>query len=199
MTIWIARHGESSSNAGFPTRSPEESPLTEVGRRQAAELARQFDLVDRVVTSTYARSRQTGAEVTRHFRSARSEEWEGIQEWSVLDTSKYSGTTASQRAPAVERVVGLNDPDYVDGSGAESFHQVLGRVDDFVQRCRELPRDETVLVVSHGRFVQAVLWSLARLEPRPVGGDGMRSFWSFARSFELGNGQRILMRDRFLR
>ena len=63
MTIvFLIRHGESQSNAGLPTTSPNNVALTPQGRQQArhvADFLKFYPSLDLIVTSPYLRAKQT--------------------------------------------------------------------------------------------------------------------------------------------
>ena len=60
MTLWLARHGQSTVNAG--AQSDMDAPLTELGWQQARDLAVTVDRQpDLVITSPLLRARQTAA------------------------------------------------------------------------------------------------------------------------------------------
>ncbi len=87
-----------------------------------------------------------------------------MQEFSFLDADRCNNTTQEERLPWVEAYFARNDPDYVDGRDAESFNQMLSRVDDMLARLRKL-RKRNVIVFSHGNFMRAVMLRLRNLPP----------------------------------
>lgn len=142
---------------------------------------------------------ETG-KVVADFFEARLIRWEGIQEWNLLEPSKYGGTTHDDRAAAVKETIERWDPEYRDGPGAESFYELLDRAKAFWRRCADIPKDEATLIVSHGWFMKALLWWFTRIDPidkipKVIFSDTwtMRSFWSFAQAFEINNCQHFLL------
>ena len=175
MSILI-RHGESESNAGGKTFLNEETQLTERGRQQARELFGGLPPNSLVVASPYARARQTAEEATQ---SQDLETWP-VQEFSFLAHSRCGLSSAEDRKPFVEEYWARNDPHYRDGEGAESFADLLVRVDQMLEQLKLTP----ALVFTHGNFIKAVYFRL-------LGGTDMAAFRAFALSFHVPNCARI--------
>ena len=58
-TLLLVRHGETDWNRDGRWQGQSDTPLNELGRRQARELAEQLDGVDVVYSSDLARARET--------------------------------------------------------------------------------------------------------------------------------------------
>lgn len=68
--LYIVRHGQSQANADHIIAGSHESPLSEVGERQAAyagDTARQFFKFDLIVSSPMSRAHQTAAIIAQHI------------------------------------------------------------------------------------------------------------------------------------
>jgi broad specificity phosphatase PhoE len=186
LTVWLVRHGESEANAGLPTLSPTVTPLTEKGKWQAQRVAFAFSQApDLIVTSPYWRTQQTAAPTRERFPDVPHQEWQ-VQEFTYLAPKRYQNTTIEERRPLSDAYWLQNDPTYVDGEGAESFADLLDRVEKACQQIRQLEAQFTVMF-SHGRFIRALLWAIltqsAEASPRR-----MRQFQSFIGSFSVPNG-----------
>lgn len=185
MDLWLVRHGESTANAGERTESPGGTPLTSRGRRQAVAVAREFfNPPGLIVVSPFLRTQQTAEPLLQKYRLTAAE-WP-VQEWIYLDPSRYVGTTQTERVPAVQAFVDRNDAEFKDGPDAESFVELLDRVTDFAQRVEKAIAEQPVVVFSHGRFIQAVLWRLFCGDNVPKS-EAIRSFWAFSDSFSVDN------------
>ncbi len=57
--------------------------------------------------------------------------------------------------PFIERYWAAADPDYCDGEGAESFNDLLSRVEAALRRLEGFPEEALVYLFSHGQFIQA--------------------------------------------
>src|ERR1043165_5780158 len=86
--VWFIRHGESVANAGGRTTEAGIYPLTELGFRQAeqlaAALAAEPKAPELIVHSSYVRARQTSEPTQRQFPSVPVEEWP-VHEVQYLD------------------------------------------------------------------------------------------------------------------
>ena len=135
MTVYLIRHAESVSNAGERTASHGGAELSSEGRRQAEALTARIGFrPDLIVVSPFVRTRQTAEPLRQKYPDVPVEEWP-VQEFSFLDADRC--------------------PDYVDGKDAESFNQLLARVDDMLTRLRALPGKNKTVVFTHGNFMRA--------------------------------------------
>lgn len=161
MPIDIFRHAQSTANAGLPSDQPDTIPLTALGHAQALALSLTFNASappELIVTSPYIRTSQTAAPTRARFPDTPHEVWP-IHEFTHLDITRYRGSTQIDRSEDSERYWQRNDPDYNDGTGAESFNQLVGRIDDFLNRIRNL-KQQNVAVFSHGMFMRVLLLRL---------------------------------------
>src|SRR5947209_5845813 len=95
--VWFIRHSESAANAGGRTREAPTYPLSELGFRQAEQLAAALHAEpDLIVVSPYVRARQTAEPAIRRFPRARVEEWP-VQEVQYLDPALCVDTTQEER------------------------------------------------------------------------------------------------------
>jgi len=184
--LYLVRHGESASNAGLVTDGPVLNPLTERGRKQAEGLAREWiDEPDLVVTSGFIRTQQTAQPTIERFPYVNQERWE-VQELTQLAPERYKGTTHADRRPAVIEYWKREDPNYIDGDGAESFTQFGDRVLKCLQRTRSSP-SQNIVIFTHGVFIQAALYYVLR------GNLSMRSFFRFSTCFPIENIETITL------
>jgi broad specificity phosphatase PhoE len=166
LTCWLIRHGESESNAGLPTADMSLIRITEKGVEQAKKVAQAFDdHPSLIVTSPYVRAIKTAQPTIARFPRVPVEEWP-VQEFTYLSLPEDLSLTVSQRAPLAEDYWTKCDPFYIDGPGAESFSDFIGRAECFLRRLEDYSDDGycdgTIAVFSHGQFIQAVLWLLLR-------------------------------------
>lgn len=170
--IYLIRHGESAANAGEATDLPNTIPLTALGHQQAQALAQQFpEPPTLVVTSPFLRTYQTAAPTLARFPTARHEVWP-VQEFTYLSPVSCIGTTAAARQPRARDYRERNDPDYVDGEGAESFVMLLQRTHAMLERLRH--ETGVVAVFTHGQMIRAT--QLLRENPQASAATLMRQF-----------------------
>ncbi|MBF2049383.1 MAG: histidine phosphatase family protein [Leptolyngbya sp. IPPAS B-1204] len=189
INVWFIRHGESEANAGLPTTNPATTPLTERGHHQAQQVALAFaQAPSLIVTSPYRRTQQTAQPTRERFPDAAHLEWQ-VQEFTYLAPKRYQNTTVDERRPISDAYWQQGNPLYVDGEGAESFADLMQRVQDVQAKLRQLATagPKFVVVFSHGRFMRAVLWAILT-HSTEVSAKRMRQFYGFIGSFSVPNG-----------
>jgi len=190
-TIWLIRHAESRSNAGEMTDLPHSIALTELGHRQAVELAEEFPRApDLIVVSRYLRTVETARPTMRRFPGTPVVEWP-IHEFTFLAPAHYRGTTQdSRRAPALAYWDG-GDPQFRDGEDAESFDEFMARIRDCLERLRH-SSEEFIAVFTHGYVMKAILWECLYCGDRTPSAF-MAGFHRFHLSYPVENGVIVRM------
>ncbi len=161
-TVWLIRHGQSQANAGVATEHPKSIALTELGLEQAQQIAHQISFTPQtVIVSPYSRTLETARPLLSKLRSNGVEvlvkEW-AIQEFTYLSPVRCRGTTAAERQVWAQAYWQRADPDWEDGDGAESFRQLMARVEQFsLQLAQEAG---PTVVFGHGMFFKAFLIGL---------------------------------------
>lgn len=192
--FFLIRHGESQSNIGLPTSSPEIVELTGKGWKQAIGIAQflkdaQFH-PELIVTSSYLRTKQTAALTTLAFPDVLEEEW-GVQEFTYLSMWHKWNSTIEDRRHMVEAYWNLSDPSYVDDSKlgtpvAESFEQFIKRVRQVKKQLEQTELD-TIAIFSHEQFITAFRW-LSELGTLQITPGTMREFRAFLKKHPIPNG-----------
>ena len=187
LNVWFIRHAQSQANAGERTVDPALIELTALGREQAAHIPALFDRApDLVVSSPYLRALQTANYLTRRFPDVPQETWP-VQEFTYLDRGRCRDTTLAERIPMAREYWDRNDPHHVDGEGAESFAELMGRVDTMWKRLGEQHAGKWVVIFAHAQFVRASIWHWLYEGPK-VSALGMKRFRSFLTAFPIMNG-----------
>jgi len=159
--VRLVRHGESAANAGAATLDHASIPLTEKGIEQAKRVAQSVGRApELIVTSPFSRARATANATVSVFPDSPFEIWP-IEEFTYLDPTRCVNTTVGQWKAWVEQYWANADPSYIDGEGAESFLEFVGRARSFLDRLTTLPAQD-ILVFSHGQFLNAVAWLIER-------------------------------------
>ncbi|MEM7555465.1 MAG: histidine phosphatase family protein [Cyanobacteria bacterium P01_A01_bin.84] len=187
MTIvWLIRHGESEANAGIRVLENATTNLTTKGREQAHLIPQVFDKQppSLIVTSPYIRTKQTAEPTIRRFPSTPQVEWL-IQEFSFLSRERRRNTTLTERRPMSADYWSKCDPLYVDGDGAESFTDMIERVQDFRYKAGELD-EQLVAVFTHETFIRAFLWSTLTNTTK-IDSRAMSRFRAFMKSLKVPN------------
>jgi broad specificity phosphatase PhoE len=153
-TILLARHGESDWNRSQRWQGFADRPLTELGRRQAAELAARLEEteLDTIYSSDLQRARETAEVVAR----SKGLEVHATPDLREVDVGSWSGLTrAEAEAQFPEGYIRWlrGGEGWEDG---ETYEQMSERVVAAVQRIAALHDDGRVLVVAHGGSIRAV-------------------------------------------
>jgi broad specificity phosphatase PhoE len=153
-TILLARHGESDWNHSKRWQGFADRPLTDLGRRQAAELAQHLEdtELDAVYSSDLQRARET-AEIVAETKGLTVETTPDLRE---VDVGSWSGLT---RAEAETRYPELYARWLQGGEGwedGETYTQLGERVIPAIHRIAKAHEGERVLVVAHGGTIRAV-------------------------------------------
>ena len=185
LTVHFIRHAESESNAGMRTEHPATIRLTEKGTQQAQLTALTCKHApDLIVTSPYIRTQTTAAPLIERFPDSPRVEWP-VQEFTYLDPSHWNGTTGQERQPAARAYWERNDPLYHDGGSAESFIDLMERV----ERTRQLILEQkagTIVLFSHGQFTRSFWWRMA-FPHVAIDSDIMKRYMLFIRGISLPN------------
>lgn len=186
LHVLLVRHGESAGNAGLATEDAASTELTELGKQQAQAVAAGLPGAPALfVVSSYARAQRTAEPSLARFPHVPVEVWP-VHEFTYLAPHVYVGTTVSERQPEVEAYWAAADPHHVAGEGSESFAGFLARVADVRARLERGPRTPVVMF-SHKKFLNALLWSWLAGEP-VVSARRMARYRGFDRAMPFPNG-----------
>ena len=182
--VWFIRHSESVANAGARTREAPTYPLSELGFRQAEQLAAALHAEpDLIVVSPYVRARQTAEPAIRRFPNARVEEWT-VHEVQYLDPALCVDTTQDERRGLSDGYWQRCDPHYA-APGAESFVEFSTRVSTAIERAAQRT-ERRIFVFCHGHVMQAIAW-LALSRPASIDSAAMRRFYHFMHGMTVPN------------
>ncbi len=171
MRVRFVRHAQSAANAGERTLSNADIPLTGQGRQQARDFAASLVTApDLILVSPFLRARDTARPVVERFPQTPVQVHAELHELTMLSPARYDGTTAAERAGAVNAYWERLAPDHRDGPDAESFTLFAQRVRRVLADIATLVHDD-VLVVGHGQFM--ALARLLTLERCDVAADGL--------------------------
>jgi broad specificity phosphatase PhoE len=153
-TVLLARHGESDWNRSKRWQGFADRPLTDLGRRQGAELARRLEdtELDAVYSSDLRRARDT-AEIVARTKGLVVETTPDLRE---VDVGSWSGLTraeAEKRFPEHYARWLRGGEGWEDG---ETYEQLGERVLRAIQRIATAHDGERVLVVAHGGTIRVI-------------------------------------------
>jgi broad specificity phosphatase PhoE len=153
-TILLARHGESDWNRSQRWQGFADRPLTELGRRQAAELGERLEPtdVDAVYSSDLQRARET-AEIVARMKGLTVETTPDLREVDVGSWSGLNRADAEARFPEAYGRWLQGGEGWDDG---ETYEQMGERVLAAIHRITKAHDGGRVLVVAHGGSIRAV-------------------------------------------
>ena len=161
--VWFIRHGESMSNAGEVSFDRSSTLLTEKGQEQARAVSLQIPTrPDLLVVTSYIRTHQTAQPLQQRYPDVPCETW-NLHEFSALADDNYVNRTWIQRHPAMQAFWDRNDPDHVDGPGAESFSDMVERVNAGLARLQSR-KEKFIVVFAHGYIIQTTRLLLGKPE-----------------------------------
>ena len=190
MRAIFVRHGQSTANVGIFSPGFATIPLTELGERQAVDIAAQWQIKpDLIVVSPYLRAQQTARHTIERFPDAPVETWD-IHEFTYWDPAYWSEGDPADYPESRARYWGNADPAYRQGDGAETFSELLSRARAALQRLQAEPPQATVMLFTHGHFIQAVRHVI--LYPGWTDGQAMSNFLAFDEAHKVQNTQSVI-------
>lgn len=131
---------------------------------------------DLIVASPFARAKATAQATAATFPSTALETW-AVEEFTYLAPDRCVDTTVAQRKSWVDAYWLKSDPAYRDGTGAESFLDLVARAQAFLDRLEQHPAGDIALF-SHGQYLNAVAWLLER-KPEVLDGQAMADWRAY--------------------
>jgi broad specificity phosphatase PhoE len=162
-SVWFIRHGESTSNAGAVSSDRSAPVLTEKGLVQAKNVSLKILLrPELIVVTPYIRTHQTAQPLRERYPDAPCETWD-LHEFSPLSDNNYINRTQVQQHSTMQAFWERNDPEYVDGAGAESFSAMTQRINEGLTRLRKRT-EKFIVVFAHGDILQTLRLLLGKPE-----------------------------------
>lgn len=155
LGVALFRHAESEANASGRWHGITDGPLTERGRRQAADLGHHHRGVTRIYASPLERARATA----EAFASIRGLPVETLIELIEVDFGSWEGLTPheiAERHPEDWAAVFDGGEDRPRGGTGDTFTAVGERLAGVIDRMERLHPRERVALFSHG----GAIWSL---------------------------------------
>jgi broad specificity phosphatase PhoE len=169
-TLFCARHGETDWNATGRFQGHTDIPLNETGRAQARQLAERLrgERVGAVIASDLARARETGEIVAVALGIPFGYVDADLRERNMGAFEGLTRTECASRFPA-EWKAWLADPRNPP-AGGEAHAALSGRVSAAAYRAVErfATADATVLAISHGGAMRALVIAVGEATPAPI-------------------------------
>ncbi|CDL87653.1 2,3-diphosphoglycerate-dependent phosphoglycerate mutase GpmB [Xenorhabdus cabanillasii] len=163
LQVYLVRHGETEWNVARRIQGQSDSPLTEIGRRQALLVAQriQSENITHVITSDLGRTRETaeiiakacGCEVILEPRLREIN-------MGVLENRELSSLTQEEESWRKSLVDGTPNGRIPEG---ESMNEVCSRMRAALESCLDLPTGSRPLLVSHGMALVSLIFSILGL------------------------------------
>jgi broad specificity phosphatase PhoE len=165
--MYLARHGQDEDNLRGLLNGRSDKPLTELGEKQAKDLAIKIANAglrfEKVYTSPLIRAIRT-AEIITDYLSLPKAEIEG--ELIEKDLGRMNGELVASIpelcGPNILRTEG-GTVYFLGAEGGEDFLQLLKRADGLLQKIKEKYRDGNILLVCHdciGKMIYAAYYDL---------------------------------------
>jgi len=167
-SVYLFRHGRTEANVAGRWQGRTDTPLDEVGERQARRLARVAPALDVLYTSPLARARHTA----RLLAAEQGLSVEVVEELSEIDFGSWEDRTATEvraRDPEAFAAVYRDDRDLPRGGSGETFAAAGARLAAAIEELVAAHPGERIGVVGHGGVVRAYL---CRLLGIPFAGRG---------------------------
>jgi probable phosphoglycerate mutase len=155
--IYFVRHGESEANVKRQfAGQKEDSPLTDLGRQQAKQAAKdllKYDFkIDRVISSPLLRAHETAKIIVKEAKMGL--EIEIDERIAEYDMGALTGTAHHK----------ISSQELVAAEGAEDPSEFQNRVQDLINELRQ--GDKNVLIVSHAGVGRIIEVSKKNLDPK---------------------------------
>ncbi len=168
--LYLIRHGETKSNSNGVFQGQTDSPLSQLGQKQAQLLAlrllKEQIKIDRLITSTLGRAIET-AEYIAEALDCRIETDLGLQE---INLGNWEGMKWEQ----IRDNFPIQSEDYHQKwwhfreHGGESWWEALNRFNSTVMKLIENSPQQTLMLVAHGGVIRLFITKLlGSNSPRP--------------------------------
>ena len=186
VNIYLCRHGQSTANSQGVLAGHTDSPLNEVGRQQAKELARLAKganlSFDHIYTSPLSRALETAEIIAKITKSPAPEVMEDLieREFGILTGRHYSEIEKFST-----NILRTGDIFYfLDGEGVETFPETLKRAQMTLHKIHQKHIAGNILLVAHGD-IGMMLFAAFHKTP-----------WKEALThFHFGNSELLLLKE----
>ncbi len=206
--IYIVRHGQSHTNAGGHLMPNADIPLTELGHRQAKEVADWLlqtikddgEAISSINVSKYLRTQLT-AEPLVELTGLEPRVIDGLQEFNYLAFENIEHMKVAEVLEMANRYWEEQAPEYINGieycksddeksNNPESFQQFEQRTGKVLEVLHSL-EDGTHVVYSHGLWISMLIWKILA---QPVNDNkAMQNFRHFELSIRARNCEVFLL------
>lgn len=187
--IYLVRHAETFANTGEKLEHPAHIRLTEKGISQAKELAKKIKKPGKIVVSKYFRTLQTATPLIEKHENVEVLVLPHIHEFTYLSPVKLLDKDVSKekKDTMVKSYWEQMDPKYSDGDIAESFANLVKRVEKSIKQIKNIKAEGDIFIFTHGMFIKTfmLLNEKKNLKPKQL----MQEFYNlqFVEKAEIKN------------
>ncbi|KAL5708422.1 phosphoglycerate mutase (2,3-diphosphoglycerate-independent) [Ranunculus cassubicifolius] len=163
--IVVVRHGETSWNAAGLIQGQLESPLNEVGLKQAVAIAERLAKEQRpaaVYSSDLSRAKDTAEMIAKKWHIPEVIVVPELKERHVGSLQGLVWGEIQEKEPEAYHAFFSSQPDLEIPGGGESFDQLCERSVAALEEIASRHRGERVIVVTHGGVLRAIYMSVTR-------------------------------------
>lgn len=153
LKIYLARHGQNEDNVEGILNGHRDRPLTELGRKQAAELAEKIANerinFDAIYSSPLIRAYETAEIVAKRLGLDLFEEMDELIERDFgIMTGKTEALIDELCSPNIIKTTGVTY--FLSPEDGESFEDTLLRSEIVLQKIQDKHSDGNIMLVAHG-------------------------------------------------
>lgn len=161
--IYLIRHAQSYSNAGGHAMPNADIPITELGQRQAEQVADWLietlgNSIQSVGVSKYIRTQQTAKPLLDKLER-KATIIDGLEEFNYLSFANIDDKSLIERRYLADDYWLKFQPDTLDGLDAETFTNFVNRVQQVQAYFETLPEGNHV-VFTHGLWISMLIWRM---------------------------------------
>jgi broad specificity phosphatase PhoE len=160
ITIFLLRHGQDVDNAKGIMNGRYNSPLTELGKKQAERAATKIakEKMAAIFSSPLLRAKQTADIIAKKHGLAVQIDERLLER----DFGKLTGQPHAELKKYCKNTITVRNNIYIlDGRGVERFQEVLRRAKSFINYLKENYPNKKIIIVCHNdiaKMIQAVVW-----------------------------------------
>lgn len=156
-TILLVRHGQTEWNVEHRLQGHQDSPLTELGVRQAQWLGESLrnEPIDVIYSSTSLRAHRT-AELIREIRDIDLHRSDELREINMGIWEGKTQTEVKEKFPD-QFYYFWNDPEQFSVQDSETFEEVSSRAVGELTRIRDAHEGKSILLVTHTVVVKLLM------------------------------------------
>lgn len=158
--LFIARHGQTKWNVEHRIQGKSDSPLTNLGVRQAVQLGKRLSDTDLdVIFSSSSRRALRTAQLVNEKQKSESPLYleDDLMEISLGEWEGMLRSEVDELYPRMQSLYFNNPPEFHPVGNGETFFQVRDRVIPFLNKVLEKNKGRNILFVTHTAIVKLIL------------------------------------------